>query len=177
MEQDIICDIRLEHKDDNIYLYTRGKPADFFVLILQGKVEVSIGKENLIFEQGPFAYFGHLALCQPASMVTTTTKGSTQSIVSTTSNVTVHYLPDFSVRIASDVQFLRVTRAQYQAARAATKMELDKKEGSENVADEIFKKEWKKVSECEVYNSTNSLKTPEYDRKQICDPSSKENVV
>lgn len=35
---------------------------DYFVLILEGRVEVTVGRENLIFESGPFTYFGSQAL-------------------------------------------------------------------------------------------------------------------
>ncbi|XP_037662356.1 metal transporter CNNM4 isoform X2 [Choloepus didactylus] len=44
------------------YLYTRNKPADYFILILQGKVEVEAGKENMKFETGAFSYYGTMAL-------------------------------------------------------------------------------------------------------------------
>lgn len=41
---------------------------DFFVLILEGRVEVTVGKENLLFESGAFTYFGTAAL-QPNVVV------------------------------------------------------------------------------------------------------------
>jgi len=44
------------------YLYRCGKPSDCFIMILQGRVEVEFGKENLTFEGGPFTYFGMNAL-------------------------------------------------------------------------------------------------------------------
>lgn len=40
----------------------QGKPADFFLLILEGRVEVTIGREGLVFESGPFSHFGSQAL-------------------------------------------------------------------------------------------------------------------
>ncbi|KAG7257758.1 hypothetical protein CRUP_000939, partial [Coryphaenoides rupestris] len=40
------------------YLFQRNKPVDYFVLILQGRVEVEIGKEALRFENGAFSYYG-----------------------------------------------------------------------------------------------------------------------
>ena len=66
----------------NVYLYFQnvcvslkwlnvlfqGKPVDFFVLILEGHVEVTIGKENLTFESGPFTYFGLAAVAQTQSI-------------------------------------------------------------------------------------------------------------
>ena len=62
LEQDIYCSARQEDKRQAVYLYSRGKQADYFIMILQGRVEVTIGKENLIFEQGPFAFFGQHSL-------------------------------------------------------------------------------------------------------------------
>ncbi|MEQ2272991.1 hypothetical protein XENORESO_019255 [Xenotaenia resolanae] len=47
------------------YLYQRNKPVDYFILILQGRVEVEIGKEALRFENGAFSYFGMPALIPP----------------------------------------------------------------------------------------------------------------
>jgi metal transporter CNNM len=43
-------------------IYQQGKAVDYFVLILEGRVEVTVGKENLMFESGPFTYFGTQAL-------------------------------------------------------------------------------------------------------------------
>lgn len=46
----------------------QGKPSDYFVLILEGRVEVTVGKENLMFESGPFTYFGTQALMQSVNV-------------------------------------------------------------------------------------------------------------
>lgn len=45
-------------------IYEQGKAADYFVLILEGRVEVTVGQEQLLFECGPFSYFGKQALVQ-----------------------------------------------------------------------------------------------------------------
>lgn len=45
-------------------IYEQGKPTDYFVLILEGRVEVIVGQEHLLFECGPFTYFGTQALVQ-----------------------------------------------------------------------------------------------------------------
>ncbi|TNN75286.1 Metal transporter CNNM3 [Liparis tanakae] len=47
------------------YLFQRNKPVDYFVLILQGRVEVDIGKEALRCENGAFSYYGMPALIMP----------------------------------------------------------------------------------------------------------------
>lgn len=44
------------------YIFHAGRPADYFVLVLEGRVEVKIGFEGLVFESGPFTYFGVSAL-------------------------------------------------------------------------------------------------------------------
>uniref|UniRef100_A0A673GYG6 Metal transporter n=1 Tax=Sinocyclocheilus rhinocerous TaxID=307959 RepID=A0A673GYG6_9TELE len=44
------------------YLFHRNKPVDYFILILQGKVEVEAGKEGMKFEAGAFSSYGMMAL-------------------------------------------------------------------------------------------------------------------
>lgn len=67
LSQDIIHNIKCKGKDKNdpsMIIYQQGKPVDYFVLILEGRVEVQVGRENLLFESGPFTYFGIQALAQ-----------------------------------------------------------------------------------------------------------------
>ena len=44
-------------EDEQTIIY-KGRPTDYFILIVEGRVEVNIGKEELVFESGPFTYFG-----------------------------------------------------------------------------------------------------------------------
>lgn len=53
-------------EDDPNLLYKYGKPADYFIMILEGKVRVVVGNESLTYESGPFTYFGVSALRPPA---------------------------------------------------------------------------------------------------------------
>lgn len=67
LKQDIIYHIKVKSRekarnDPTAVIYQQGKPVDYFVLILEGRVEVTVGKENLMFESGPFTYFGTQAL-------------------------------------------------------------------------------------------------------------------
>ncbi|XP_043568970.1 metal transporter CNNM1 isoform X2 [Chiloscyllium plagiosum] len=121
------------------YLYQRNKPVDYFVLILQGKVEVEISKEGLKFENGAFTYYGVPALLPVASTVTRspshssggqwTDQGSRTERVEfgggtyQQSISSYSYIPDYSVRVLTDVQFVKITRMQYANALAATKLE------------------------------------------------------
>lgn len=67
LKQDIIYHIKVKSRekaktDSAAIIYQQGKAVDYFVLILEGRVEVTVGKENMMFESGPFTYFGSQAL-------------------------------------------------------------------------------------------------------------------
>ena len=67
LQQDIVYHVKRNkdwRNDPTTLIYTQGKPADYFVLILEGRVEVIVGQECLTFESGPFTYFGIQALTQ-----------------------------------------------------------------------------------------------------------------
>lgn len=71
LKQDIIYHVRRNkdwRNDPLTIIYQQGKPVDFFVLILEGRVEVTVGQEHLIFESGPFTYFGTQALVPNVGM-------------------------------------------------------------------------------------------------------------
>ncbi|CAL9708066.1 unnamed protein product [Knipowitschia caucasica] len=66
---DVIQEIKYDDNDKRSphhYVYQRAKAVDYFVLILQGRVEVEAGNENMKFESGPFSYYGVMALSAPA---------------------------------------------------------------------------------------------------------------
>ncbi|XP_042639456.1 metal transporter CNNM4 [Orycteropus afer afer] len=147
------------------YLYTRNKPADYFILILQGKVEVEAGKENMKFETGAFSYYGTMALASAPSVPSTQAGcplGKRNSLLSwlsdrspsypTTlsrsaslsypdrtditsspptagssiqfgSSILGQYISDFSVRALMDLQYIKITRQQYQNGLLASRME------------------------------------------------------
>nr|AAF86371.1 ancient conserved domain protein 1 [Mus musculus] len=137
------------------YLYQRNRPVDYFVLLLQGKVEVEVGKEGLRFENGAFTYYGVPAIMTSAFSDNDVRKvgslagssvflnrspsrcsglnrsespnrersdfgGSNTQLYSSSNNL---YTPDYSVHILSDVQFVKITRQQYQNALTACHMD------------------------------------------------------
>ncbi|EDL41902.1 cyclin M1 [Mus musculus] len=137
------------------YLYQRNRPVDYFVLLLQGKVEVEVGKEGLRFENGAFTYYGVPAIMTSACSDNDVRKvgslagssvflnrspsrcsglnrsespnrersdfgGSNTQLYSSSNNL---YTPDYSVHILSDVQFVKITRQQYQNALTACHMD------------------------------------------------------
>ncbi|KAK3704830.1 hypothetical protein QZH41_005032 [Actinostola sp. cb2023] len=93
ISHDVIVDITLqEAKEYNrAYLYTRGVAADYFILILEGKVEVTVGQEEFAFEECQFSKFGTLALVSKPLF------GSNSGLASATQKGFVVYMPDYSV--------------------------------------------------------------------------------
>lgn len=203
LSQKIYYKVRVDENHAEKRLYTAGEPADYFVMILEGRVHVVCGKENLVFDGGPFSFFGKAALTPqvteskdsltlPSGATTriTSTAGSRkessnvkpilerrESLVSRTlngqfsismrkleqtgdnsnNNITItsasglntavigsrlkpsesktsiysmdktstvsHFIPDYTVDIAANTSYLKVTRNEYQTALRATLVE------------------------------------------------------
>ncbi|KAJ8284929.1 hypothetical protein COCON_G00037790 [Conger conger] len=145
------------------YLFHRNKPVDYFILILQGKVEVEAGKEGMKFEAGAFSSYGVMALTAspvPLSLSRTFVVSRAESLAGSPENKSPPrpfglnhsdslnrsdrieaitptlgssnnqlnaflqvYVPDYSVRAVSDLQYIKVTRQQYQNAIMASRMD------------------------------------------------------
>ncbi|XP_072335697.1 metal transporter CNNM2-like isoform X5 [Scyliorhinus torazame] len=124
------------------YLFHRNKPVDYFILVLQGKVEVEAGKEVMKFEAGAFSYYGMMALTSsPDNRSPPRTCGLNHSdslnrgdrIDSIASQMGSNnsqlnsllqvYVPDYSVRALTDLQFIKITRQHYQNALMASIMD------------------------------------------------------
>uniref|UniRef100_A0A8D2LIM8 Metal transporter n=1 Tax=Varanus komodoensis TaxID=61221 RepID=A0A8D2LIM8_VARKO len=142
----VIQELKYDEKNKKApeyYLYQRNKPIDYFVLILQGKVEVEAGKEGMKFEAGAFSYYGVMALtASPAENkspprscglnhsdslskgdridAVTPTIGNSNSQLNSFVQV---YVPDYSVRAISDIQYVKISRQQYQNALMASRMD------------------------------------------------------
>ncbi|XP_032434822.1 metal transporter CNNM4 isoform X2 [Xiphophorus hellerii] len=183
---DVIQEIKFNENDKRShrhYIYQRGKAVDYFILILQGRVEVEAGNENMKFEAGAFSYYGVMALSAstlvaaprprllsfkrfslfsrlpgktvsydslrpPAGRHTSTEFRSpshlsglnrtaslsgtdrTDSLAVSGSNsqlnssmASQHYTPDFNVRALTDLQFVKITRSQYQNGLIASRLD------------------------------------------------------
>ncbi|CAM5127673.1 unnamed protein product [Natator depressus] len=145
---DVIHELKFDEenkKSPRHFLYQRNKPADYFILILQGKVEVEAGKENMKFETGAFSYYGVMALSLPpplelrslshmsslnrsASLSYHERSDSIASPISGSSNqlnvcTGAQYVSDFSVRALTDLQFVKITRQQYQNGLMASRLD------------------------------------------------------
>ncbi|XP_056592594.1 metal transporter CNNM3 isoform X1 [Triplophysa dalaica] len=108
------------------YLYTRNHPVDYFILLLQGRVEVEIGKEGLKFENGAFTYYGVSALTAPSSVhqspVSTQHQSPRDPFEMGEATSPSSYCPDYTVRALTDLQFIKVTRLQYLNALMASRV-------------------------------------------------------
>lgn len=137
--QKISCD---EYKQKNLTLYSSGSPANFFCLVLEGCVEVEIGKDNLKFESRAFSYFGAQAL-----VLAMNSPGS-------------EYRADFTAQPLTDCLVIIITQAQYMAARKASLFDGGKTGNSLNPPDpgagggagatngnksDVFSAEWAKA--------------------------------
>ncbi|XP_074526146.1 metal transporter CNNM4 [Halichoeres trimaculatus] len=143
---DVIQEIKFNENDKRSphhYIYQRGKAVDYFVLILQGRVEVEAGNENMKFETGPFSFYGVMALSAPTLEFrspshlsglnrTASLSGAdrTESLSVSGSNSQLNnsmpaqqYTPDFYVRALTDLQFVKITRSQYQNGLMASRLD------------------------------------------------------
>ena len=121
-EMDIDSD---DSKNKEVYLYKKGFSCDYFALIIQGRVEVTVGSEGILFEDGPFSVFGIGALTREA--------GSQA------------FSPDYTVKLLTNIQILKISRVMYISAIRATKLEhTNKTPEIYQEYDEIFFKEAKR---------------------------------
>ncbi|XP_072122877.1 metal transporter CNNM3 isoform X2 [Mobula birostris] len=140
------------------YLYQRNRPVDYFILVLQGRVEVEIGKEGLKFENGAFTYYGVSALTVPSSVhqsPATSVKWSQRDPFSRdlfeageNANVSM-YCPDYTVRALNDLQVLKVTRMQYLNALMASKLQ------SSSPSPDTFERKVMPTSQAKLLNKQN----------------------
>ncbi|NXO04574.1 CNNM4 protein, partial [Rhinopomastus cyanomelas] len=142
---DVIQELKFDEdnkKSPRHFLYCKNKAADYFILILQGKVEVEAGKECMKFEAGAFSYYGVMALGpspaeirspshvsglnRSASLSCHERSDSISSPVSGSNNqlnagTGAQYVADFSVRALTDLQFVKITRQEYQNGLTASR--------------------------------------------------------
>ncbi|CAL8286975.1 unnamed protein product [Arctogadus glacialis] len=135
----VVQDLPFDEKNKRApqhFLYQRNKPIDYFLLVLQGRVEVEFGKEALRFENGAFAYYGVPAIMPTGTPVSTVHRSPSRSSGLDRSESMLYggsmnqlngggsaYLPDYSVRQLTPVQVIKITRSHYQNALTATRMD------------------------------------------------------
>ncbi|XP_028266278.1 metal transporter CNNM1-like [Parambassis ranga] len=129
----VVQELKFDEKNKRAqqhFLFLRNKPVDYFILVLQGRVEVEFGKEALKFENGAFSYFGVPAIMPTVHRSPSRSSGldrsesmlygGSMSQLNGGGNV---YLPDYSVRQLTHLQIIKITRSHYQNAVTATRMD------------------------------------------------------
>jgi len=123
----------IEKNEEKATIYRRNKMADYFVLILEGEVRVTVGKENLQFTSGPFSYYGASVLqstansLQGSPLVNRAFKHDDES-TSFSNNPTAAvvnnqaFLPDYTLQALGDCKYIKITKKQFSNALRTTQM-------------------------------------------------------
>ena len=77
----------------NPIIFKRGVKHDCFYLVLNGKVSICSGREGFMMEKGIFNYMGEQCITND------------------------DYVPDFSAKVIGKTRLLRVSKADYNAAK------------------------------------------------------------
>lgn len=128
-------------------LFQAGKAADYFILILEGRCLVTVSKEKLVFETGPFSSFG-----LPVITVNTPEQvsGSSTSINATDAPPFKAFIPDYTVVASGETVYMKVHYAVYLSARRATRLERHPKQDSDSREES---RDSRRNSQCSSKNS------------------------
>ncbi|GIX96956.1 metal transporter CNNM4 [Caerostris darwini] len=123
-------------------LFQAGKPVDYFILILEGRCLVTVSKENLVFEAGPFTSFGLPAI--------TTNNSDPDGSASSSADSTTYrmFIPDYTVVATGETLYMKLHFAVYRSALTATLLERQQKQDSDSR--EVSKAESERNSQCSV---------------------------
>ncbi|KRZ22305.1 Metal transporter CNNM2 [Trichinella pseudospiralis] len=104
-------------------LYQKDQQSDLFVLMLEGRAQVRIGRTDMLFDAGPFHHFGYEALA-PLAEAANAASGRAQCWNDSMSLLTASkFTPDYTVRVDRDVVFFHLRAEQYLNALRATMVE------------------------------------------------------
>ncbi|XP_055950775.1 unextended protein-like [Argiope bruennichi] len=143
MAQDVFLKSKVgkEGYEPSNILFQAGKAADYFILILEGRCLVTVSKENLVFEAGPFATFG-----LPVITMNTSEQDLQGSSSSTESAPYRVFIPDYTVVATGETVYMKVHFAIYRSAVTATLLERQQKQDSDSR--EVSKAESGRNSQC-----------------------------
>ncbi|WKY05225.1 hypothetical protein Q1695_005890 [Nippostrongylus brasiliensis] len=109
-------------------LYTKDEMSDRFVLILEGRVRVTIGQSGMMFEAGPWHCFGEEVLKKLVQGAATLSRST--SIVDTNDlscrRPDLMFKPDYSVVVKEDCTYLDVNVAAYVNAYKSSLMQRER---------------------------------------------------
>ncbi|CAO4372158.1 unnamed protein product [Caenorhabditis nigoni] len=109
-------------------VYTKDEPSDKYILILEGRINVTIGSSGMIFEAGPWHHFGGEIM---AKMVEgAATLGRSMSIVGTSDlsarRPDLMFRPDYSAVVKDDCTYLEISVSAFINAYKASLMQRER---------------------------------------------------
>uniref|UniRef100_A0A5K3EZ15 CNNM transmembrane domain-containing protein n=1 Tax=Mesocestoides corti TaxID=53468 RepID=A0A5K3EZ15_MESCO len=108
-------------RDDNAnIIYKASQWANYAVLILQGRALVETSNEKLLFEAGPFMLFGETVLKYVNDIYPEVSSLKDPELQSAQLAARARFLPDYTVRAVTNVEYLRITAEHYLLARRLT---------------------------------------------------------
>ncbi|XP_018651728.1 putative annexin [Schistosoma mansoni] len=108
-------------KDDEANtLYHMGQWSNYAILLLQGRAVVQIGVEGLIFEAGPFLMFGEAVLKRVNELFPNPSENMDPSVQSARLASEARFLPDYTLKACSNLQYLKISAEHYLLARRLT---------------------------------------------------------
>ena len=116
LNMDVFREIKFttEEEAKDTPILVNGKASESFILIVEGKVEVQIGKEGYAFEAGPFTSFGKQILEQMLDNIK-------QSEAMSPSKEKSSWIPDSTIVAKSNVLYLKLKAKTYKAAVLGSK--------------------------------------------------------
>lgn len=96
--KDQLCTLTNDGQIPSHFIYKFGQPSSFFILVLQGRIQIEAGHEKFASEVGPLGFLGTLALTQEK------------------------YIPDFNAFALNGCRILKIENKDYLKAIEKTKM-------------------------------------------------------
>ncbi|CAG7730498.1 unnamed protein product [Allacma fusca] len=140
---------KLKHNEKSpqfTYLYEKGKPSQYFTMILEGRVQVLVGSEKMTFEGGPFTCFGtdFLMSDQGYDVLKSLDPEHPEGTLLPEKKV-VEYIPDYTVKALTDVTYFHLKYTAYKAAKLASELERNYKDPGNAAANSNWEAEIEKV--------------------------------
>nr|CDS15879.1 metal transporter cnnm2 [Echinococcus granulosus] len=116
----VINQVFNSHDENENIIYKANQWANYAVLILQGRALVETSNEKLLFEAGPFMLFGETVFKYVNDIYPEVSTLKDPELQSAQLAARARFLPDYTVRAATNIEYLRITAEHYLLARRLT---------------------------------------------------------
>ncbi|XP_063715044.1 metal transporter CNNM4-like isoform X2 [Symsagittifera roscoffensis] len=122
MECNVLFEVRLDNisnaADGEHVLYKKNVPSEYFIMILEGRAMISVGRDNLKFEAGPFHYFGTCLLNTNSGQIATGEESGTPAVPVAQKDAS--FIPDFTATATTNLIVFKIKQKHYMAAVKAS---------------------------------------------------------